>query len=396
MYKKFIESVDIKDKLIFIRNDFNVPVSIDGDITDDTRITESLRTINYAIEQNAKIVCASHFGRPKGQRDEKLSLKRVAVRLSELTGKEIIFNGETTGQSIEKIKSGMRGGEILLLENLRFDPGEKANDDIFSSELAKGIDVYINDAFGSSHRAHSSITGITKHVPVSAMGFLLKKEVEFLGMALNNPPEKFTVILGGAKVSDKISVIEHLTDTASSIIIGGAMAYTFLKAQGEAVGTSLIEPEYLNVCLKTLETAERKGVKILLPVDHIAATHIERNITIRMIKRDEGIPDEMMGLDIGFNTVSLFRREILNSQMIFWNGPMGVFEVEDFSGGTMAVAEAVAESPAISIVGGGDTVSAISKAGVKGNISHISTGGGASLEFMSGNTLPGIDSLTED
>ncbi len=203
--------------------------------------------------------------------------------MSELTGKEVIFNGETTGPSIEKIKSGMKGGEILLLENLRFDPGEKANDDEFSSQLAKGIDVYVNDAFGSSHRAHSSIVGITKHIPVSAMGFLLKKEVEFLGMALNNPPEKFTVILGGAKVSDKIGVIEHLTDKASSIIIGGAMAYTFLKAKGEGVGTSITEPEYFDVCLRTLDTAERKGVKILLPIDHIAATQIERNITIKML-----------------------------------------------------------------------------------------------------------------
>ncbi|MEN8223024.1 MAG: phosphoglycerate kinase [Acidobacteriota bacterium] len=396
MYKKFIEGVDLRDKLIFIRNDFNVPLSDDGDITDDTRITESLRTINYAIDQNAKVICASHLGRPKGRRDEKLSLKRVAERLSELTGKDIIFNGETTGPAIDKIKSGMKGGQILLLENLRFDPGEKANDNNFSSELAKDIDVYINDAFGSSHRSHSSINGITKHVHISAMGFLLKKEIEFLGMALNNPPEKFTVILGGSKVSDKISVIENLTDKASSIIIGGAMAYTFLKAKGEGIGTSLYEPEYLDVCRRTMETAEKKGVRILLPVDHIAATKIERNITIRMIKPGEGIPDEMMGLDIGFNTVSIFRKEILNSQMIFWNGPMGVFEVEDFSGGTMAVAEAVAESPAISIAGGGDTVSAISNAGVKGNISHISTGGGASLEFMSGISLPGINSLTED
>ncbi len=290
----------------------------------------------------------------------------------------------------------MKGGDILLLENLRFDPGEKSNDDKFSSELAKGIEVYINDAFGSSHRSHSSITGITKHVPLSAMGFLLKKETEFLGMALNNPPEKFTIILGGSKVSDKIGVIENLTDKASSIIIGGAMAYTFLKAKGEGVGLSKIEPDYIDICRRTLETAEKKGVKILLPVDHIAATKIERNITIRMIKRGEDFPDEMMGLDIGFNTVSIFRKEILNSQMIFWNGPMGVFEVEDFSGGTMAIAEAVAESPAISIAGGGDTVAAINKAGVKGNISHVSTGGGASLEFMSGITLPGIDSLTED
>lgn len=396
MYKKFIEHTDIRDKFVFIRNDFNVPLSSDGDIMDDTRITESLRTINYALDQNARVICASHMGRPRGERDEKLTLKRVAERLSSLIGREVIFNGETTGPSIEKIKAEMRGGDILLLENLRFDPGEKANDTDFSKELANKIDVYVNDAFGTSHRAHASMKGITKHVPVSVMGYLLKKETEFLEMAINNPPEKFTIILGGAKVSDKLGVIENLAGKASSIIIGGAMAYTFLKAKGEEVGSSLVETEFLDMCKRIMETAERKGVKILLPVDHIAANKIERNITIRMIKPGEGIPPDMMGLDLGFKTVSLFRKEILESQMIFWNGPMGVFEVDDFSGGTMAVAEAVAESPAISIAGGGDTILAINKAGVKGNISHISTGGGASLELMSGGSLPGLNSLTED
>ena len=396
MYKKFIERTDIRDKFIFIRNDFNVPISSDGDITDETRITESIRTINYALDQKARVVCASHLGRPKGQRDEKLSLKRVAERLSDLIGKEVIFNGETTGPSIDNIKTKMKGGDILLLENLRFDPGEKANSKDFSAELAKNIDVYVDDAFGSSHRAHASIVGITKHVPVSVMGYLLKKEKEFLEMALNNPPEKFTVILGGAKVSDKIGVIENLIGKARTIIIGGAMAYTFLKAKGEEVGASLVEHEFLDVCKKILETANNKGVKILLPVDHIAANKIEPNITIRMIKPGEGIPPDMIGLDLGFNTVSIFRKAILESQMIFWNGPMGVFEIDDFSGGTMAVAEAVAESPAISIAGGGDTVAAINKAGARGNISHVSTGGGASLELMAGISLPGLENLTED
>lgn len=396
MYKKFIERTNIRDKFVFIRNDFNVPLSNDGNIMDDTRITESVRTINYALDQNARVVCASHLGRPEGQKDEKLSLKHIAERLSDLIGKDVIFNGETTGPSIDKIKSEMRGGDILFLENLRFDPGEKANSADFAAELAKNIEVYVDDAFGSAHRAHASIVGITKHVPVSVMGFLLKKEAEYLEMVLNNPPEKFTVILGGSKVSDKLGVIENLTGKAATIIIGGAMAYTFLKAMGEEVGSSIVENEYIDVCKKTLETANNKGVKILLPVDHIAANKIERNITIRMIKPGEGIPPDMMGLDLGFNTVSIFRKAILDSQMIFWNGPMGVFEVDDFSGGTMAVAEAVAESPAISIAGGGDTISAINKAGVKGNISHITTGGGASLELLSGITLPGLDSLTED
>jgi len=396
MYKKFIENTDIRDKTVFIRNDFNVPLSNEGGITDETRITESLRTINYALEQNAKVICASHLGRPKGQPNEKLSLKVVAERLSTLIGRPVKFTGKTTGPETDAVKSAMKGGDILLLENLRFHPGEKANDETFAAELARGIDVYVNDAFGSSHRAHASISGITEHVPLAAMGHLLQKEVEYLGMALNSPPEKFTVILGGAKVSDKIKLIENLTRRAASIIIGGAMAYTFIKAAGGEVGNSLTEPEFFDLCRNTIETARKRKVRILLPVDHIAATHIERNITIRMIKPGEEIPEEMMGLDIGFNTVSLYRKEILNSQMIFWNGPMGVFEVEDFSGGTMAVAEAVAESPAISIAGGGDTVAAIHKAGVGRNISHISTGGGASLEFLSGAELPGIQSLTED
>ncbi len=396
MYKKFIENTDIRDKFVFIRNDFNVPLSSDGDITDETRITESLRTINYALDKNAKVVCASHLGRPNGQKDEKLSLKQVAERLSSLIGKKVIFNGESTGPSIDKIKNEMKAGDILLLENLRFNPGEKANSEDLSAELARNIEVYVNDAFGTSHRAHASIVGITKHVPISVMGYLLKKEKEFLEMALNNPPEKFTIILGGTKVSEKIGVIENLLGKAKTIIIGGAMAYTFLKAKGEEVGASMVENEFLEFCKNIMETAKDKGVKILLPVDHIAANKIERNITIRMIKPGEGIPPDMLGLDLGFNTVSIFRKEILESQMIFWNGPMGVFEVEDFSGGTMAVAEAVAESPAISIAGGGDTIAAIKLAGVKGNISHISTGGGASLELMSGISLPGIESLTED
>jgi len=396
MYKKLIEDTDIKDKLVFIRNDFNVPLNNNSDIMDDTRITESIQTINYALDRNARIVCASHLGRPNGQRDEKLSLKYIAEKLSDLIGKKVIFNGEITGPSIDRIKNEMKGGDILLLENLRFDPGEKANDNDFSAELARGIEVYIDDAFGSAHREHASIVGITKHVPLSVMGFLLKKEAEFIERALDNPPEKFTVILGGIKVSDKIGVIKNLIEKAGTIIIGGAMAYTFLKAKGEEVGSSIVENKFIDVCKNILETANSKGVKILLPVDHIAANKIEPNITIRMIKPGEGIPPDMMGLDLGFSTVSIFRKAILDSQMIFWNGPMGVFEVDDFSGGTMAIAEAVAESPAISIAGGGDTISAINKAGVSENISHISTGGGASLELISGLSLPGLECLTEE
>jgi len=396
MYKKFIKNTPIKDKTIFIRNDFNVPINEDGGIADDTRIKESLKTINYAIDQNAKIICASHLGRPNGKREEKLSLRPIAERLSNLLGEEVTFNSQNSGESIDNLKKNMKNGEVLLLENLRFNSGEKLNTDEFAKELAKNIDVYINDAFATSHRKHASIDRITHHIPISAMGFLIKKETEFLEMALKNPPEKFTIILGGAKVSDKINVIKNLTDKARSILIGGAMAYTFLKAKGEDVGGSQIESEYIDTCKDILESANKKGVKLILPIDHIAATKIENNITIRIIKHGENIPKEMMGLDIGFETVDIFRKVILESQMIFWNGPMGVFEVENFSGGTTSVAEAIAESPAISIAGGGDTIRAINKTGIGDNISHISTGGGALLKFLSGTPLPGLENLTED
>ncbi len=396
MNKKFIKNTTIDDKIVFIRNDFNVPLYDNGDIADDTKIKKSLKTINYAMERNAKIICASHLGRPEGKREEKLSLRPIAERLSILLGKKVIFNGQNSGESIDEIKRTMKNGDILLLENLRFDPREKSNSADFAKELAKDINIYVNDAFASSHRKHASIEEITNQVPISVMGFLLKKEIEFLKLALENPPEKFTIILGGSKVSDKIGVVENLTDKANSILIGGAMAYTFLKSMGENVGGSRTEDEYLDVCKNILESASKKGVKIILPVDHIAATKIERNVTIRMIKPGESIPEEMMGLDIGFETVDIFRKAILKSQMIFWNGPMGIFEVETFSGGTTAIAEAIAESPAISIAGGGDTISAINRTGVENSISHISTGGGASLKFLSGMPLPGIESLMDD
>ncbi len=395
MYKEFIENISLKGKYVFVRNDFNVPLDKDEKISDDTRITKSLKSLKYLIEKNAKIICASHLGRPGGVIDPKLSLRPVAKRLSKLLEREVTFPGETIGTDIDKIKSDMKNGDIILLENLRFHPGEKSNNNDFSKELAKNIDVFVNDAFGSSHRDHASISGITKHVPVSVMGYLLKKEVDFLELALNNPPEKFTVILGGAKVADKLSVISNLLGKVHSILIGGAMAYTFLKATGMEVGSSLVEHSLMETCKKIMKESKVKGIKFLLPIDHIAAVKIEPNITIRMVKQGESIPPDMMGLDIGFDTVEIFRKEILSSEMIFWNGPMGVFEVNDFSGGTTAITEAVAESPAISIAGGGDTISAINKSGVAGNISHISTGGGASLKFMAGEPLPGLENLSE-
>lgn len=396
MEKKIVNKTDVSGKMVFLRNDFNVPVFKSGEITDDSRITASLKTIRYLLENGAKVVCSSHLGRPGGVKKPELSLKTVAERLSQHIGVKVIFNGETTGEKVEKVKSGMKPGEIFLLENLRFDPGEKANSDKFAKELAKNIDIFVNDAFGSSHREHASISAITKFVPVSVAGFLLKKEIDFLGMAINNPPEKFTLILGGAKVSEKIPVITNLLKKADTILIGGAMAFTFLKAKGIKTGSSPVEDDLVKLCEKILEEAEKNDVKFLLPVDHIAAIEAEPNITIRMVKRGEEIPPEMKGFDIGFDTLEIYKNEILNSDLIVWNGPMGVFEIDTFAGGTFGIAEAIADSHAISIVGGGDSVSAINLADVNDKITHISTGGGASLEFLSGEKMPGIEYLSEE
>ncbi len=396
MGKKSIEKIDVSGKMVFLRNDFNVPIFKSGEITDDSRISASLKTIRYLLENGAKIVCSSHLGRPGGTKKAALSLKTVADRLSHHIGVKVGFNGETTGKKVDKVKSGMKPGEIFLLENLRFDPGEKANSDKFAKELAKNIDIFVNDAFGSSHREHASISAITKFIPVSAAGFLLKKEIDLLGMATTNPPAKFTLILGGAKVSDKIPVITNLLKKADTILIGGAMAYTFLKARGNDTGMSLVEDDLVKVCKKILEDGEKSGARLLLPVDHIAAIKAEPNITIRMVKQGEEIPSEMMGLDIGFDTLEIYKKEIITSDLIVWNGPMGVFEIDTFAGGTFGIAEAIADSGAITIVGGGDSVSAINLAGVKDKITHISTGGGAALEFLSGEKMPGIECLSEE
>lgn len=389
----YIEDINVSDKLVLVRNDFNVPLNESGEILDDTRIRESLPTIKYLLGKGARIICSSHLGRPKGEKKAEFSLKPVAERLSDLLGQPVIFNGETTGSQLEQAKQDLKSREILLLENLRFHPGETANDIGYAKELARGIDVYVNDAFGASHRNHASVARITEFVPVSAAGMLLKKETSFLRMAVENTVDDYILILGGAKVSDKIPVINNLLDKVSTILIGGAMAYTFLKTKGVKVGKSVIEDDFIPMCSKILKKAEAKNVKVLLPVDHIAAIKVEPNVTIRMIHRDEDIPDEMMGLDIGMDTINTFTKEILKAKLIVWNGPMGVFEIDDFSAGTVEVARAVSKSSATSIVGGGDSVSALHKTGVAHDISHISTGGGASLEFLSGKTLPGIAAL---
>jgi len=395
MAKKFIQDVPVRGKLVFLRNDFNVPLNAKGEITDDTRIRAALPTLRYLIDNRARIVCASHLGRPKGEVIPDCSLKPVAGHLTELLQQKVIFTGEVVGEKISRAKAELADGQVLLLENLRFHPGETKNDPAFAAELAEGIDIYVDDAFGSCHRAHASIEQITRHVPMAAAGFLLKKEMDYLSMAAENPPDNYLVILGGAKVSDKLPLLMHLLDKADTILIGGAMAYTFLKASGVGVGYSRVENECLDLCRELLRKGEASGVRILLPQDHIAATKIDPNITIRIIRPGEEIPGEMIGLDIGPETVEQYQNEIARAELIFWNGPMGVFEVDAFAGGTMEIAAAVAASTATTIIGGGDSIAAVRKAGVSDRISHISTGGGAALEFLAGDKLPGIEALTE-
>lgn len=381
--------------MVFVRNDFNVPLNDRGEITDDTRIRAALPTFRYLIENQARIVCASHLGRPKGHVDPNYSLAPVAGRLTELLGQEVLFCGETIGAKAEKARAALKSGQILLLENLRFHPEETGNDPAFATELAKGIDVYVDDAFGACHRAHASIDEITRHVPLAVAGLLLKKEIDYLSMAAETPPEHYLVILGGVKVSDKLPLLKNLVGKAEAILIGGAMAYTFLKAKGMNVGSSKVENECIELCLEIMQQAEAKGVRFILPMDHIAATKMEPNITVRIIRSGEEIPGEMMGLDIGPETVEQYQGEIQRADLIFWNGPMGVFEVDTFSGGTMEIAAALADAKATTIIGGGDSVAAVNKAGVSDRISHLSTGGGAALEYLSGKKLPGIEALTE-
>lgn len=391
---KYLKDIEAKDKCVLVRNDFNVPLNQKREILDDTRIKASLPTIEYLIETGARIVLCSHLGRPQGEFKPEFSLKPVAHRLSELLDRPVQFQAETIGKKVDDAKASLKPGEILLLENLRFHPGETDNDPDFARDLARGIDVYVNNAFGTSHRDHASVTGITRLVPVAVAGLLLKKEVDYLSLAVEKPSENYVLILGGAKMSDKIPVINNLLDRATTILIGGAMAYTFLKAQGVNVGMSKVEDAYLSMCREIMEKAKTSGCKLMLPVDHVAAVKIEANVTIRMVEKGKEIPEDMMGLDIGYETVERYMAEIRRAALIVWNGPMGVFEVNDFSAGTTSVAKAIADVSATSIVGGGDTVAALIKAGVSANISHISTGGGASLEFLSGKILPGIEALS--
>lgn len=391
---RIIDQIELKGKQVFIRVDFNVPQDEKNNITDDTRILLSLPTIRFVSEAGGKVILASHLGRPKGKKDPKFSLAPVAVRLSQLLGGKVTLAADCIGKEVQKQIEGMKEGEILLLENLRFHPEEEKNEEAFSKALASLCDIYVNDAFGAAHRAHASTDGMARFVKIVAAGFLMMKEVESLEKVLVNPQKPYVAILGGAKVSDKIGVIQNLLDKVNTLLIGGGMAYTFLKAEGFQVGKSLVEEDQIGFSLNLLEKAKGK-IKFLLPSDHIAAERMDVQAKREIVKNDK-IPSGWVCLDIGPETVKTFSEEIQSAKTIVWNGPMGVFEMEPFSQGTFAIAKAIANSSAFSVVGGGDSVAAVNQAGVADRISHISTGGGASLEFLEGKKLPGIEALRRE
>ena len=391
---KFIDGLPIAEKRVFIRVDFNVALDETGQISDDTRIRAVLPTIRYALEQKAKVILASHLGRPKGQVNPKYTMKPVGKRLAELLDVDVILPEDCVGDAVKKLTADMQTGQIMLLENLRFHKEEEANDEVFSKRLASIADVYINDAFGTAHRAHASTVGMVPFVAVRGAGFLMRSEIQYLSKILSAPEKPFVAILGGAKVSDKIGVIENLLSRVDSLLIGGGMAYTFLKAKGIEVGKSLVEEEKIHTARKILDRAETKNIPILLPLDHIIA--LEASAQAKpSTTQGASIPQDLMGLDIGPKTQARYIQEIANSKTIFWNGPMGVFEIGAFAQGTMALAKAIAQTNAVSVIGGGDSVAAVNKAGVADKITHISTGGGASMEFMEGTVLPGVAALTD-
>jgi phosphoglycerate kinase len=392
MNKLSLSDLKLPGQRVFMRVDFNVPLQ-DGAITDDARIKASHPSIRYVLENAGKLILASHLGRPKGKRDEKYSLKPVAARLRELLGKDVRFAPDCIGAEVQKIVSALSEGDALLLENLRFHPEEERNDSQFSKELAFLCDVYVNDAFGTAHRAHASTVGIVSYVNQAAAGFLMQKELESLSHALTDAEKPYVAIVGGAKISDKIDLIDNFMKIADTILIGGAMAYTFFRAKGLATGKSLVEAEKINLARDLLDKASQKGVAVELPTDHVVAARTD-STSSRVVRVSETLADEM-GVDIGPDTILRYSDYIRAAKTVVWNGPMGVFENPGFAKGTFAIARAVAASRAFSIVGGGDSAAAVAQAGVESEISHISTGGGASLEFLSGRKLPGVEVLTD-
>ena len=396
MNKLTIRDLDFRGQRVFIRVDFNVPLK-DGVVTDDTRIRETLPTLKLAIEKGGRLVLASHLGRPKGGPDPKYSVKPAAKKLEELLGKSVSFAPDCVGAEAESKSKGLKDGDVLVLENVRFHPEEEKNDEGFSRQLAALCDgVFVCDAFGSAHRAHASVVGITKFVKQAAAGLLMEKELNYIGKAITNPSRPFVAILGGAKVSDKIEVVENLMKVADAMLIGGGMAYTFLKAQGLTIGKSLVEDDKLELAKKILADAKAKNFKLFLPVDHVIAPEFKADAPATTVDVT-ATPADQMGLDIGPKTIELFEEQLSHAHTIVWNGPMGVFEMPAFAKGTLAIAKAVAagtKDGVTTIIGGGDSVAAVHQAGVAKQISHISTGGGASLEYLGGRKLPGVEALT--
>ena len=394
MNKKTVKDIDVNNKKVLVRCDFNVPIDSEtGKITDNRRIRAALPTIQYLLDHNAKVILCSHLGRPKGEFNLKYSLKPVAEELSKLLNRDVKLAKDVIGESAKELTSNMKEGDIVLLENVRFHKEEEQNDPEYSKALASMAEIYVNDAFGTAHRAHSSTTGVADYLP-AVSGFLIEKELEFLGGALENPAHPFVAILGGAKVSDKIGVIENLLDKVDTLIIGGGMAYTFYKAQGHHIGTSICEEDKLDLAKNILEKAQEKGVQLLLPVDNHVSSEYSNNGEEKMVDSTE-IPDGFMGLDIGPKTIEKFEEAVKDAKTVVWNGPLGVCEFDKFATGTKAVATMLSKIEATTIIGGGDSAAAIEKLGLADKMTHISTGGGASLEFLEGKTLPGITCLQD-
>lgn len=390
--KKTMNDVEVKGKRVFVRVDFNVPME-DGKITDDTRIRAALPTIKHLVDEDAKVILASHLGRPKGEVVEDMRLTAVGNRLAELLGKPVLKLDESVGETVKTAVHNMNDGDVVLLENVRFHKGEEKNDAELAKQFAELAEIYVNDAFGAAHRAHASTAGIAEYLP-AVSGFLLQKELDVLGKALSDPERPFTAIIGGAKVKDKIGVIDHLLDKVDNLIIGGGLAYTFVKAQGHEIGNSLVEEDKIELAKEFMQKAKDKGVNFLMPVDAVVASEFSKDADSKVV--DIGaIPADWMGLDIGPKTVALYADTIKNSKSIIWNGPMGVFEMEKFAEGTKGVAEAMAETAGYTIIGGGDSAAAVEKFHVADKMDHISTGGGASLEFMEGKELPGVVALND-